>query len=136
MTIKRSAAGILALLLLAGCAGAQFSLGGPAEPSKPAPTVAMAGHWTLSVPGAASCGMNFGAAAPVAKDAPNQATREGSIAPEGGCPGNFFTSRHWTIENGALTIADHQFKPLAQLKLANGVFEGQASAGGAVTLAR
>ena len=65
--------------------------------------------------------MNFGAApAPGAKDGPKEGPKEGTIAPEGGCPGNFFTSRHWTLENGTLTIADHQFKPLAQLKLANG----------------
>ncbi len=134
MTNLRRAVGITALLLLAGCAGGQFGLNEP--PPAPAPTVNMGGRWLLSMAGAPGCGMNFGAPPPAAKDAPNQATKEGTIAPEGGCPGNFFTSRHWTLENGALTIADHQFKPLAQLKFANGRFDGQATAGGAVTLAR
>ena len=31
----------------------------------------------------------------------------GAIAPEGGCPGNFYTSRKWTIEQGSLVIRDH-----------------------------
>lgn len=131
MTTKRSAAGLLALLLLAGCAGGQFSLNGPPEPAPPGPGVNMAGRWLLSVPGAPGCGMKFAAAT----DA-KEGSKEGTVAPEGGCPGNFFTSRHWSIENGTLTIADHEYRPLAQLKLANGRFDGTSAAGASVTLAR
>jgi hypothetical protein len=81
----------------------------------------------LSAPDAPSCGMNF-AGAPNAHD--------GTIAPEGGCPGKFFTSRHWTLRQGGLTINDHENQPLAQLTFANGHFEGQADAGAPVTLGR
>ena len=57
---------------------------------------------------------------------------EGTIAPEGGCPGNFYTSRKWTFEQGALVIRDHNGQPLAQLALAGpGRFEGKATNGAA-----
>jgi glutathione S-transferase len=42
-------------------------------------------------------------------------TGQGTIAPEGGCPGNFFTSRKWTFEHGALIIRDHKSEVLAEL---------------------
>jgi len=126
MTTVRSAAGVLAMLLLAGCAGGQFGMGGPPE-APPAPAVNMAGHWMLATPDGPGCGMNFGGAA---------GAKEGTIAPEGGCPGNFFMSRHWSLDKGTLTIADHEYRPLAQLKLANGGFGGTSTAGAAVTLAR
>ena len=61
---------------------------------------------------------------------------QGTIAPEGGCPGKFFTSRKWTFENSALMIRDHKGEPLAQLSFANGRFTGRASAGGELTLSR
>jgi hypothetical protein len=123
----RSAAGALVALLLAGCAAGQLGSSGGAPEAPPAPAVNMAGHWMLATPGATPCGMNFGS---------EPGAREGTIAPEGGCPGNFFTSRHWTLEKGALTIADHEFRPLARLTLANGAFNGKSSAGAVVTLAR
>ena len=75
MTIMRSTAGILAMLVLAGCAGGQFSLNGPAAPPAPAPAVNMAGRWVLSAPDAPGCGMNFGAA-PAAKDGPKDGPRK------------------------------------------------------------
>ena len=51
--------------------------------------------------------MTFGAATPAAAD--------GTIAPEGGCPGKFYTSRKWTYDQAGLTIRDHNGQPLAQL---------------------
>ena len=45
------------------------------------------------------------------------AAAQGTIAPEGGCPGNFFTSRKWTFEHGALIIRDHKSEVLAELCL-------------------
>jgi hypothetical protein len=90
----------------------------------------MAGRWTLAATAGAACGMNFGAAAAGAA--------EGTIAPEGGCPGDFFTSRKWTFEPAGLVIRDHTGKPLAQLASAGGSrFEGRASDGAmTVTLSR
>jgi protease inhibitor Inh len=99
-----------------------------AAPSRTAPPEALAGRWTLAQPGSSTCGMNFGAAPGAA---------EGTIAPEGGCPGNFFTSRKWTFENGALVIRDHNGEPLGQLALAApSRFEGKAAAGAALSLTR
>ncbi len=51
--------------------------------------------------------MTFGTAAPTAV--------EGTIAPEGGCPGKFYTSRKWTYDQAGLTLRDHNGQPLAQL---------------------
>ena len=54
--------------------------------------------------------MTFGSAGPTAV--------EGTIAPEGGCPGKFFTSRKWTFEQGgARSMRDHNGQPLAQLSM-------------------
>jgi len=127
MTIARIAGGILIALSLAGCAGEALSLGGSAPAAAPAPNVAMAGRWMLAEPNAPACGMNFGAA---------PGAQEGSIAPEGGCPGNFFMSRHWTLAGGTLTINDNEYKPLAQLTLAGTAFQGQSAEGAPVTLTR
>lgn len=62
--------------------------------------------------------------------------QQGSIFPEGGCPGNFFTSRHWRLDQGTLVIGDEDNQPLAMLTFAGGRFEGQTTAGMAVTLTR
>ncbi len=61
---------------------------------------------------------------------------EGSIAPAGGCPGNFFTSRKWTYEHDMLIVRDHKGEPLVELGFANGRFEGKTANGAAVSLAR
>ncbi len=61
---------------------------------------------------------------------------QGTIAPEGGCPGNFFTSRKWTFERGTLFIRDHKGEPLAQLSFAGGRFEGHETGGTALSLSR
>jgi hypothetical protein len=110
-------------LLLADCAG------GPFGDSKPAPTPTddMAGRWFLAAPNAPPCGMTFGGA---------PGAQQGAVTPDGGCPGKFFTSRHWKLEHGALMINDETNQPLANFTLANGRFEGQATAGTAVTLSR
>jgi hypothetical protein len=113
-------------LLLTGCAGEQAVTGTtmvrPGAPPEP-----MAGRWVLAS-GPSQCGMNFGGT----PEAP-----EGTIAPEGGCPGNFYTSRKWTFDQTGLVIRDHNGQPLAQLALAGpGRFEGKATAGATVTLAR
>jgi hypothetical protein len=61
---------------------------------------------------------------------------QGSIAPEGGCPGNFFTSRKWTFEHGMLIIRDFKNQPLVQLSYSTDHFEGQDSGGNKLTLSR
>ena len=125
MPTIRIAGGTLVALMVAGCAG--NPLGGETPATAPVANVIMIGRWVLSVPNAPSCGMNFA-------NAPSG--QEGMIEPEGGCPGNFFTSRHWTLAQGALTIDDQNNQPLAHLAFAGGRFEGQATAGTPVTLTR
>jgi hypothetical protein len=115
-------AGAGALLALAACTG---SLPGLQEEKPPAPKVDMSGRWLLIAPNAPSCGMTFGAGA-----------QSGSIKPEGGCPGDFFTSRHWAMENGELAIRNHNEELLAQLRFVGGRFEGKSTAGLQITLAR
>ena len=68
-------------------------------------------------------------------DACGSVALQGTIAPEGGCPGNFFTSRKWTYEQGVLIIRDFKNQPLAQLSYAADHFEGQ-NGGGKLTLSR
>src|ERR1700746_2000034 len=61
---------------------------------------------------------------------------EGTIAPAGGCPGNFFTSRKWTFEHDMLIIRDHKNEALAELSFSAGRFQGQAPGGGSGVLPR
>jgi len=63
---------------------------------------------------------------------------EGSIAPTGGCPANFFTSRKWTYEHDMLIIRNHKSEALAELSFTTGRFQGQPTGGGggSITLAR
>ena len=123
----------LAAVAVAGCETNPMSGGatGPsaAAPAAPAaPPVAMAGRWTLASPGKGQCSMTFGAA--------NPAAPEGTIAPAGGCPGQFFTSRKWSYDSSGLLISNHNSEPLARLSAAGGGFNGQATGGDPVTLSR
>ena len=103
-------------------------LAAPSSPRAGAPPVNMAGRWTLNSPGAGTCAMNFAGA---------QGAAEGTIAPEGGCPGNFFTSRKWVFEQNGLVIRDHTGKALAQLAVVSpSRLDGQATTGQPVMLAR
>lgn len=125
--VLRIAGGLFLSLLLAGCAGTRAP---PAE--APAPVLGnesleMNGRWKLTAPNAPSCGMLF-----ESLPQPNQ----GTIKPEGGCPGQFFTSRHWTLTGGQLTISDHNQSPLARLKLSDGYFSGKSVSGMPMTLSR
>lgn len=126
MVVVRPAIGVLVVLTLTGCAGEQLSLGSSAP--APAPVdESMTGRWILSVPNAPSCGLEFGGAA---------GARAGSVAADGGCPGNFYMSRRWAMEGSALTITGQESQPLAQLKVVGTRFEGQSGAGVPVTLSR
>jgi Protease inhibitor Inh len=124
-----------------GCSGERGGFGGIAPPAGSTPghvatgprpgstaPVNMTGRWVLATPNAGFCNMTF-AGAPGAA--------EGTIAPEGGCPGSFFTSRKWAFEPSGLIIRNHNGEPLAQLSSTDqGRLEGQATSGESVTLTR
>jgi hypothetical protein len=145
-------AALLVLATLTACGGGL--LGSPPDPPAPPPPppappppapppVDMAGRWRLAATPGAACYMKFAdtagppAAAPGAPPAPPPPppaqgpafgaafALQGTIAPEGGCPGNFFTSRKWTFEHGMLIIRDFKNQPLAQLSYAVDHFEAQ-----------
>ena len=103
-------------LMLAGCAGAPF-----------AAQNTMSGRWKLSAPNAPLCDMNFDG---------EPGADQGTIVPDGGCPGELFRSRSWVLAQNTLTIDDEQNQPLATLKLAGDGFKGTSSAGMPVTLTR
>jgi hypothetical protein len=137
------AAACLVLALAGGCSGSSL-IGASPEAEKPAPPssppppqpeltpppIDMAGRWRLAGAAGGGCFMTFG----VAAGAPATAS-QGTIAPEGGCPGNFFTSRKWTFEDGALIIHDFKGQTLARLAYSGDHFQGEGATG-ALTLAR
>jgi hypothetical protein len=135
MVFRTASAALLisASLLLAGC----WSTDRPAAESAPVasgpaptpPPYNMAGKWTLSAPEAKSCSMTFGATQADVTD--------GTIAPAGGCPYNFFTSRKWSYTTNGLLIRDHNAQVLAQLGPAGpDRFEGKTGSGQEVVLSR
>src|SRR5581483_9158576 len=79
---------------LAGCAGGGAVTGSPSATRGAAPEP-MGGRWQLAAPGSSQCVMTLGGAPSDSK---------GTIAPQGGCPGNFYTSRKWSYELGSLVI--------------------------------
>jgi Protease inhibitor Inh len=126
----KAAAALLVLAALAACASAPKPEPLPvaAAPAPPAPTpppIDLAGRWRLTAAAGGACFMTLG-------NAPG--ATQGTIAPEGGCPGNFFTSRKWAFEHDALIIRDHKGQPLAQLSFTGGHFEGQDDKGGTLSL--
>ncbi len=133
----KAAAALLALALLAACAASEPIAANQAPPQPAAvpppppppspPPVDLAGRWKLSAAGGEHCFMNFG-------NSPGAI--QGTIAPEGGCPDNFFTSRKWTFEHAALIIRNHKGESLAHLSFAGDHFDGQATNGTQLTLSR
>ena len=120
----RAAIGGLIALALQGCAGGQV----PSGSSAPQPTDnSLPGRWLLTMPNAPPCGLEFDGA---------PGARSGKVAPDGGCPGNFYTSRRWAMEGGTLTVSNELNESLAQFKLAGQQFEGQSVAGIPLGLAR
>ena len=126
MTAVRVATGVLVVFTLTGCAGDQASVGSSA-PAAPPIDASMTGRWILGAPNSPSCGLEFGGAA---------GARNGAVAPDGGCPGNFYMSRRWAMEGNVLTIVDDENQPLAQLRPGGTRFEGQSTNGVPVTLER
>jgi hypothetical protein len=125
---------ILPLVALAGCGGGGIDWPGSRAAPEPAAqtgapgAVKLAGRWVFSSPGHGQCPMTFGAA--------GAAGAEGTIAPEGGCPGKFFTSRKWTYDQAGLTLRDHKGQVLAQLSSEGAGFQGKATSGEPVALSR
>ncbi|MGA2892078.1 MAG: AprI/Inh family metalloprotease inhibitor [Xanthobacteraceae bacterium] len=132
------AAGLmLVLAALAGCASTE-RLGGsqpepavatpppppPPPPPPHPPPIDLAGRWKLVASGG-SCFMTLGSTPGAA---------EGTVAPAGGCPGSFFTSRKWTFEHDMLIIRDHKGAVLVELSFADGRFQGKDLNGATITL--
>jgi hypothetical protein len=139
------AAACLVLAAAGGCSGSGL-IGASPEAEKPAPPpppaappqpeftpppVDMAGRWRLAAANGGACFMTFGGVA----GAPGGPAAQGTIAPEGGCPGNFFTSRKWTFEDSELIIRDFKGQQLARLAYSGDHFQGE-DASGALTLAK
>jgi hypothetical protein len=127
----KAAAIFLVFTAVVGCAGAnrpEPEVAAATPPPAPAPPpVDLAGRWRFAEAGRGTCFMNFG-------NAPGAI--QGTIAPEGGCPGNFFTSRKWTFEHDLLMIRDHKGEPLARLSFSSGRFEGHEPGGAVLSLSR
>ena len=99
-----------------------------ARPAPTPPPVDMAGRWQLASTAGGACAMVFAA---------TPGSGEGTIAPQGGCPGKFFTSRRWLYEQDALIIRDHKGEPLARLAFSPPArFEGEAAPGETISLSR
>lgn len=142
--LARGAVTLLLAATVSGCSAASMfgsrpeatPAAAPAAEAPPTPTpppLDLAGRWQLAAAAGGACLMTFGDAAGGATAA---AAVAGTIAPEGGCPGNFFTSRKWSFENGALIIRDFKGRQLAQLTYVGGHFEGSDKNGGALTLSK
>ena len=114
---------MLVILTLTGCAGERV----PLESASAQKGLTIPGRWILSTTNAPTCGLEFGGAA---------SGRTGSISPDGGCPGKFYTSRHWSMDDGAITIADAENQPLAHFRLVGDRYEGQSTSGTPMTLSR
>jgi hypothetical protein len=139
MTLRKTSIAIVIAAHLAGCGNERFAAldnappGGspgsaPPAGARVAPPFNLAGRWTLASPGAGSCTVTLGGA---------QDASEGSIAPGGGCPFNFFTSRKWTFEDTGMVIRDHNAQALAQLSQAGANrLEGKATSGQTIVLSR
>jgi hypothetical protein len=125
---------LIASAALGGCAGVSLTtapepVAGAQIPRAPTPPpFALGGRWTLASPGKGQCAMTFGSTAGGAS--------EGTIAPEGGCPGNFFTSRKWVFDHSGLSIRNHKNEALGQLSVSGSRFDGHATSGEPVTLSR
>jgi hypothetical protein len=122
---------LLLAMLLAGCWTTDRPAaenGASTAPAVAPPPTSLSGKWTLSSTGAGSCTMTFGA---------QPEASEGTIAPAGGCPYNFFTSRKWNYTTAGLIIRDHNAQQLALLTpTGDGRFVGKTNAGQDVSLGR
>lgn len=128
MTVGRLAVTSLIAATLAGCAGGAGTSSLLSDRPPPgAADLTMVGRWLLAAPKAPACGLNFTA---------KPGATEGAVAPEGGCPERFFTSRRWTLQQSTLTISDDDKNTLGQFTLGGDGFEGKSNGGTPLTLTR
>ena len=139
----KAAVALVLFTVLSGCStGSIFGSQPEAAPAPAAaaetetevaapPPVDLAGRWQLSAAAGGACFMTFGKVPGTAS-----ASLQGTIAPEGGCPGNFFMSRKWAFEHGMLIVRDFKGRQLAQLSYLGAHFEGQDASGSALTLSK
>lgn len=123
MARVRATPAMLVVLTLTGCAGERV----PLESAAMQKDLTVPGRWILSAPNAPTCGLEF-------RGSPSG--QAGSVSPDGGCPGNFYMSRRWSMEGGAMTITDAENQPLAHFKLVGDRYEGQSASGVPMTLSR
>jgi hypothetical protein len=139
-----AAAAFVLLTGLAACSSSNL-LGSSPEPREtpalaaaPAaltpPPVDLAGRWQLSAAAGGACSMNF--AGTPGTGAAQSPAPQGTIAPAGGCPGNFFMSRKWALENGMLIIRDFKGRTLTQMSYVGAHFEGHDASDSALTLSK
>jgi hypothetical protein len=135
--IRLSCFALLLAPVLGGCSSDSFwdkapfftssSKLDPNAPPRQPPPVPMAGRWILQTADG-QCAMTFA-------EMPEAA--EGTIAPEGGCPGKFYSSRNWLFDKNQLLIRDQNGDVLARLSLAGDArFGGTTAAGDQAVLAR
>src|ERR1700751_4293650 len=99
-----------------------------ARPAMTGPPVEITGRWQFTSTAGGTCAMVFSA---------NPGSGEGTIAPQGGCPGKFFTSRRWSYDQDTLIIREHKGEMLARLPFSPPArFEGQAAPGETISLSR
>jgi Protease inhibitor Inh len=92
------------------------------------PPIEMSGRWVLAATGSGSCGMVFNSAA---------GALEGTVAPEGHCPGKLLNTRKWTFEQNSLILRNPNGDPLAQLVSSEpGRLEGRSMTGDSISLTR
>jgi hypothetical protein len=92
------------------------------------PPIEMSGRWVLAATGSSSCGMVFNSAA---------GALEGTVAPEGHCPGKLLNTRKWTFEQNSLILRNPNGDPLAQLVSSEpGRLEGRSMTGDSISLTR
>ena len=128
MSFWRAAAMVLIAMTLTGCAGGAGTSSFLSDRPPPgAADLTIIGRWMLAAPNAPACGLNFTA---------RPGATEGSVAPEGGCPERFFTSRRWTLQQSALTVSDNDNNALGQFTFTGERFEGKSNSGTPLTLTR
>lgn len=121
-------AATLVTLALAGCStGGGMAVSTPASsPTSGTPAqLSMPGRWMLAAPNLPPCGVEFRS---------TRSGQAGDMTPDGGCPGNLYLSRRWTLADGALTIKADNDETLAQLDSKGGHFEGRTADGMPLTL--
>jgi hypothetical protein len=119
-------AATFAALMLAACSTGGGVVLDASEQSAPAQPLSLAGRWMLAAPNAPACGIEFR----------SRGEQAGDLTPDGGCPGNLYLSRRWTLTGGTLTITSEGDDALAQLQSRGAHFEGKTADGLPLVMSR